>query len=100
MLSFWESGVGTNRNDKIAFEWYSKAAKLGSVQGQYATGISYSMGVGTEKDMIKGYALLNLVSAKDKQFKEDSDSVEKGMTQNEIEIAQSYSMELYNKYAK
>ena len=43
-------GVGTEKNDKMAFEWFTKGAENGNVLCQYYTGYCYANGVGTKAD--------------------------------------------------
>jgi TPR repeat protein len=41
------------KGDQQAFEWYKKAAEAGHAEGQYETGLAYSRGQGTSKDLEK-----------------------------------------------
>lgn len=46
----YEKGLGVKQDDKQAYEWYRKSAKLGYAQGQYALGIMYNRGSGVKPD--------------------------------------------------
>ena len=47
----YEDGVGTKKDLKQAFDWYSKAAKQGHDGAQYKMGTFYEKGLGVKKDM-------------------------------------------------
>jgi len=47
----YEDGVGTNKDLKQAFDWYSKAAKQGHDGAQYKVGSFYEKGQVVKKDM-------------------------------------------------
>ena len=47
----YEDGVGTKKDLKQAFDWYSKAAKQGHEGAQYKVGTFYDKGLVVKKDM-------------------------------------------------
>src|SRR5690606_7986486 len=49
-----QSYQNPDKSSDSAFEWYRKAADLGSVDGQIQLGLSYLSGLGTSKDHTKG----------------------------------------------
>ena len=53
-------GQGVKKDEPLAVKWYKKAAEGGSPEGQYALGMCYATGVGTEVDMISAYQWLSL----------------------------------------
>lgn len=46
----YEDGVGTKKDLKQAFDWYSKAAKQGHDGAQYKMGVFYEKGLAVKKD--------------------------------------------------
>ena len=46
----YEDGVGTKKDLKQAFDWYSKAAEQGHEGAQYKVGVFYEKGMGVKKD--------------------------------------------------
>ena len=53
----YENGTGVEKNPKLAFEYYSKAANAGLSLGQYYLGRCYYHGKGTTKDYAKAVEL-------------------------------------------
>ncbi len=49
----YTEGLGVQKDDKKAFEYYKRAADLGDVQGTFALAISYAEGRGVKKDRVK-----------------------------------------------
>ena len=49
----YDKGHGTKENDKLAFEWYLKAAAQDYAKAQYEVGKCYKNGEGVEKDRRK-----------------------------------------------
>jgi len=43
-------GLGTSKNDKMAFQWTTKSAEQGNAQAEYNLGASYLQGIGTVKN--------------------------------------------------
>ncbi|EXX61269.1 Skt5p [Rhizophagus irregularis DAOM 197198w] len=54
----YDHGYGTIKNEKLAFEYYEKAANNGIIDAVYNLGISYKNGEGIEKDHNKAFELL------------------------------------------
>jgi TPR repeat protein len=46
----YSEGLGVQKDDKKAFEYYRRAAELGDVQGTFALGIAFAEGRGVAKD--------------------------------------------------
>jgi uncharacterized protein len=46
----YTEGLGVQKDDKKAFEYYKRASDLGDVQGTFALGLSYAEGRGVKKD--------------------------------------------------
>jgi septal ring-binding cell division protein DamX len=59
----YTDGVAVPRDFNMAFEWYSKAAKQGDIDGQYNLGIFYLNGWGTEQDTTMAKMYLAAASA-------------------------------------
>ncbi len=49
----YDKGNGTEENDKLAFEWYSKSAAQDYAKAQYQVGKCYKNGEGVDKDRKK-----------------------------------------------
>ena len=47
---YYEFGIGTNKDEVKAFEWYLKSAEAGNHCAQYSVGHCYEFGIGTNKD--------------------------------------------------
>lgn len=52
-----EYGKGVEKNEKVAFEWYEKAAAQGLAEAQCSLGNTYENGLGVEKDLKKAFEL-------------------------------------------
>ncbi|UZO02372.1 uncharacterized protein OCT59_020853 [Rhizophagus irregularis] len=74
----YANGIGTAKDNKKAFEWYTKSAIAGCANGQCNLGFCYANGIGTAKDDNKAFEWY-LKSA-----------------ENEFEIAQNYIGDCYN----
>src|ERR1044072_9426288 len=48
-----KDGIGTDRDEQKAFEWYMKSAENGNINGQYSVAMCYKYGLGTEVDKQK-----------------------------------------------
>jgi len=59
----YTDGVAVPRDFNMAFEWYSKAAKQGDIDGQYNLGIFYLNGWGTGQDTTMAKMYLAAASA-------------------------------------
>lgn len=46
----YTEGLGVQKDDKKAFEYYQRASDLGDIQGTFALGLSYAQGRGVKKD--------------------------------------------------
>ena len=44
------NGIGVEKDEEKAFEWYEKSAKLNYIPAQLALAEMYSNGIGVEKD--------------------------------------------------
>ncbi len=53
----YEKGLGIASNDKVAYSWYVKAAKMGDVNGIFAQALMLSAGRGVKKDRRQAAAL-------------------------------------------
>jgi TPR repeat protein len=51
-----------SQDDKEALRWFQKAADKNSAWGQLEIGEMYSRGEGVKKDLVEGYAWLNLAA--------------------------------------
>ncbi|CAB4421483.1 unnamed protein product [Rhizophagus irregularis] len=51
----YQNGIGIEKNEKKAFEWYLKAAGKGDIYAQYNLGICYQNGIGINKDDKKAF---------------------------------------------
>lgn len=49
----YEKGIGTNKNEKEALVWYTKAAEQGNALAQFNLGVLYENGKGTAIDCAK-----------------------------------------------
>lgn len=52
---FLQNGVGIEKNEKEAFEWYKKSSENGFNDGHYAMMMAYGNGIGTEINSEKGF---------------------------------------------
>jgi uncharacterized protein len=50
---FYEDGIGVEKSDVQAFQWYQKSANAGDKVGQYKLGVFYMLGRGTGKSVEK-----------------------------------------------
>ena len=57
---FYETGNGTDRDEREAFYWYSKASSLGHTEAAGALGDCYYYGRGAEKDREKAVKFYEL----------------------------------------
>jgi len=46
----YADGLGVQKDDKKAYEWYARAAQLGDIQGTFALGVMLAEGRGIQKD--------------------------------------------------
>ena len=46
----YQNGTGVPQDEKIACEWYLKAANQGHARAQYYLGVNYENGTGVPKD--------------------------------------------------
>jgi hypothetical protein len=77
----------------------TKAAENGSAFGRGFLGIMHIEGKAVDKDFIKAYAWLNIVSHW-QMYKEDRDKLEAKMSPKEVIRAQKLSQQLIEKYGK
>ena len=56
---FYMLSDGVHKNTIEALKWYNKAAKLGSAEGMYWTGMSYLWGEDIERDSLRGFFWIN-----------------------------------------
>jgi hypothetical protein len=99
--NMYGSGLGTPRNDKQAFYWYTRAAEQGNTGAQLNLGLMNGLGRGTLKNSIEAYAWFNVAAAQGKeQATKNRNIVEKKMTSSQIAEAQKLSKEYYAKYVK
>ena len=54
----YENGYGVKKDEKLAFAWYMKSAKLNDKSGMFAAGRSLYYGIGTQRDIEGGYRLI------------------------------------------
>src|SRR2546430_1670593 len=52
---YYEKGIGIEKNEVKAFDWYQKAAENGVKEAQFNLGVYYEKGIGTEKDEVKAF---------------------------------------------
>lgn len=55
LANFYLNGVVTNKDEKLAFEWFSKAIDLGNINSLNSLGDLYLSGIGVEEDVLKAY---------------------------------------------
>ncbi|GEM_PF-5269535 len=95
MLGYmYENAIGVPKNDAFARDWFSKAANNGNQNAQLFLGVAYAK----EKDFQNGYAWLNLASTSSNDTIRDKalqlrDSIAANMTPEEIQSAQSLTVE-------
>src|SRR5689334_13332528 len=46
----YEYGIGVEKDEQKAVEWYQKAAELGNARAHYCLGCCYENGIGVEKN--------------------------------------------------
>ena len=61
----YDKGRGTNEDDKMAVEWYAKAAAQDYAKAQYQLGKCYKDGEGVEKDKKKAVELFTKAAKQD-----------------------------------
>ena len=59
----YTEGIAVQKNYETAFDWFSKAAKQGDIDGQYNLGIFYLNGWGTPKNKTMAAQYLAAASA-------------------------------------
>src|SRR5436309_302090 len=55
LATYYENGVGTEKDLKKAFYWYQKAAENGNEGAMHNLAVCYSNGKGTEKNLEKAF---------------------------------------------
>ena len=59
----YHDGVfGVAQDDTVSFRWFERGARSGNVRCATATGVMHLLGLGTEKDVKKGLAVLNMAA--------------------------------------
>lgn len=53
--TFYEQGLGTNRNFVKALQWYERAAAAGSPEAYYRVGVAYEIGLGNTGNSDKSF---------------------------------------------
>jgi TPR repeat protein len=97
----YNEGLGTPKDDKQAFYWYTKSAEQGHDSAQFNLGSMYYNGEGTPKDSVLAYVWWNIVAAQGNEGAAQNRGIlEKEMTLNQIAEAQKLSKEYYAKYIK
>ncbi len=62
MGNMYFKGLGVEKNDEIAFQYYEAGAKSGDLISMHALAVFYLMGVGVEQDIDQGVKLLMILS--------------------------------------
>ena len=82
------------KDDRLAAEWYRKAADQGNARAQNNIGLSYDNGRGVLKDWSIAYMWYNLAAAKgNKTAATNRDNLERSMTAAQIAEGQRMSRE-------
>lgn len=95
----YEEGNGVIRNYSEAAKWYQKAASQGDGMAMHGLAGLYAKGLGVPKDLIKAYAWNNVSATQGwgmaKTYREELETM---MSKDQIDKAQTMSVELFNKY--
>ena len=57
-MAYCNGTDGAQRDEDLAFRWFTKAAEGEYIASQYGLGLCYIRGIGTEKDLERGVRLL------------------------------------------
>ena len=94
----YDNGDGVIEDDKVAVEWYKKAAMQGDFQAQFNLGIKYGLGKGVPKDFVTAYAWLSCAKANGDKEASKAISILKGkMTKVQIALGQALAKKLYQR---
>lgn len=77
-------GKGVKKDHKKALEYALKSADMESFYGLKDAGKYYSQGIGTKKDLVKGYMMYDLLGTAGEKYKKE---LEPEMTHEQIEAA-------------
>jgi len=95
----YEEGNGVIRNYSEAAKWYQKSALQGDGMAMHGFAGLYAKGLGVPKDLVKAYAWNNVSATQGwgmaKTYREE---LEKMMSKDQIDEAQTMSVELFKKY--
>ncbi|GES72661.1 kinase-like domain-containing protein [Rhizophagus clarus] len=64
----YEYGMGVDKNDKLAFEYYQKSAEQGHIDGKFRLGNCFDKGIGTQINKIKAFELYKEVAGEGNKF--------------------------------
>ena len=87
-------GWGVPKDEKLAVEWYRKAADQGDADAQFNLGVMYDNGRGVPKDDVSAYTWLNIAAVSGHaDAAKLRDIVGRGMTREQVAEAQKLSRE-------
>lgn len=94
-------GLGGDQNYARAFELYRQAAKHGDVFAQANLGLMYATGTGTKTDQARAYAWYSLAASRgNRAAARNRNALLKGMSWEELNLAQRISVELSNEITR
>jgi uncharacterized protein len=95
----YEEGNGVIRNYSEAAKWYQKAAFQGDMIAMHGLAGLYARGLGVPKDLVNAYAWNNVSATQGwgpaKTYREKLETM---MSKDQIDKAQTMSVELFQKY--
>ncbi len=94
-------GLGGDKDYAKAFELYKQAAKHGDVFAQANLGLMYATGTGTKTDQARAYAWYSLAASRgNRAAARNRNALLKGMSWEELNLAQRISVELSNEITR
>ena len=71
----YELGIGINKDEIKAFEYYKKSAENGCTSTKFQLGYCYVNGIGTKINKVKGFELYNNAANGIQNFSEDEEEL-------------------------
>lgn len=97
----YSRGEGIEADYPQAAQWLKRAAQRGHVQAQRNLGLLYFEGKGVERDVVRAYYWLKVAALQGDDVSEDAlKAVGKGMSAEQLRLAESQADEWMKKYKK
>ena len=94
-------GKGVPQDDKVAAQWFTRAAEQGDADAQYNLGVMYAKGKGVPQDYVYAHMWANIAATGDAEdVGKLRDILEKKMTPSQIAEAQKLARECVRKQYK